>query len=62
MNSVTPISVPWMVSSTERKLEIVNSEDGSMKVGFLGFYGKVQKESELVDKYEDGVVKAIIKF
>ena len=53
MNSVTPISVPWMVSSTERELKIVNCEDGSLEVGFLGFYGKVQVDKELVDKYED---------
>lgn len=53
MSIVTPIKAPWMVSSTERELALDEPGDNTLKVGFLGFYGKDFINGEIIDRYED---------
>lgn len=53
MNRVTPISAEWMVSSTERELDIDDDQDGTLRVSFLGYFGKALNDGEITDKYQD---------
>jgi hypothetical protein len=53
MNKVTPVQTEWMVSSTERQLEIDDSQEGVLVVGFLGYFGRTLVDGKMTDKYHD---------
>ena len=53
MNEVTPIQVEFMISSTERELNVYDNKKGVLVVRFLGYFGESFDETHLSDQYRD---------
>ncbi len=52
-NFVTPLKTPWMLSTTERELQLEETEPRSLQVSFLGFFGNFINDGDSENVYQD---------